>query len=521
MHMRKFAIRLVPVLALLLIFSGSSSVAKGAKRIAILPFIMNASSDLSYLQEGIVDMLASRLTWKGELDVVEKGAVKAEVSSFKGTLNSNSAIEIGKRLQADYVIFGSLTVFGDSVSIDAKILDVARSDELITAFSQAKGMDAVIPTITQFADDINEKVMGRPMAARVQQAPSQEGPSGPGGLVGGGKDFEGKSVSHTQSVKVEIVGMDAGDVDGDGKTDLVFINNDTVHVYKWAEKGFAPFKIYKDKRATNFLYVNVADLDRNGKAEIYVSNAGDADVRSLVLEWDGKDLKPIAEGVPWFLRVIDLPGKGKVLIGQKREAGGGYLGPVVYLTRSGNRFESSGPVFLPREANIFNFGFVDFQGNGTVDTVLLDSADYLRLYEGGSKEIWRSDEPFGGSYTFFTRDRDDMGKDHIFIPPPILATDVDEDGQKEVMVCKNISSIGRLLVKIRTYTSGNLHFMTRDQIGLSSKWSTKKLGGCLVGYVVADVDHDNLPELVVATVVTEERMIGGDARSRIIVYDLK
>jgi hypothetical protein len=61
----------------------------------------------------------------------------------------------------------------------------------------------------------------------------------------------------------------------------------------------------------------------------------------------------------------------------------------------------------------------------------------------------------------------------------------------------------------------------RDQIGLSTKWSTKKLGGALVGYVVADMDHDNLPELVVATVVTEERLVGGDAKSRIIVYDLK
>lgn len=520
--MRKFTFRLIPFLAVFLCLTGSFSMAKESKRMAILPFIMNADRDLSFLQDGIVDMLASRLAWKGELEVIEKGLVKAEVASQKGALNRDAAFEIGKRLQADYVILGSLTVFGESVSVDAKILDVARSEELITAFSQTKGMDAVIPTVNQFAEDINEKVMGRPMAARAQ-APSQEGaaPAGPGGLISsGGRDFEGKAVSHTQAVKQEIVAMDAGDVDGDGKVDLVFVTPDTVHVYKWVEKGFASFKNFKEKRPTHVVYVSVADLDRNGKAEIYVSSIGSADVRSYVLEWDGNGLKPIAEGVPWFLRVLEMPGRGKVLIGQKRETGGSFMGPVVFLTRQGNRFQAGEPVPLHPEGNIFNFALVDFHGTGKVDTVLLDSLDHLRLYDSGSQEVWRSDEPFGGTYTFIPKDRDDQAKDHIFISVPILAADVDEDGQREVMVSKNISSIGRLLVRIRTYSSGNLHFMVRDQIGLSSKWSTKKLGGAMVGYVIADVDHDNLPELVVGTVVTEDRLYG-DPRSRIIIYDLK
>jgi len=39
-------------------------------------------------------------------------------------------------------------------------------------------MDAVIPTITQFAQDINEKVMGRPMASAVQTT-APEAPSVP------------------------------------------------------------------------------------------------------------------------------------------------------------------------------------------------------------------------------------------------------------------------------------------------------------------------------------------------------
>lgn len=521
MLIRKNHLRFVfsTVLISFLVF-GFSALAhsKDPKKMAILPFTMNADRDLSFLQEGIVDMLASRLAWKGELEVMEKGLVRAEVAG-KGHLNREAAIMIGKRLQVDYVVLGSLTVFGDSVSVDARVLDVAKSDELVSAFNQAKGMDAVIPTITQFALDINEKVMGRPMAAGVP-APVQTG--GPGGLMAEGQAFEGKGVGHTQGIKAEVVSMDAGDVTGDGKTELVLISADTVHVYRWGEKGLVQFKTFKERYATSFLWVSVGDMDGNGRAEIYVSNAGAADVNSFVLEWDGKELRKIAERQRWFFRVMDMPGQGKVLIGQRRTTGGGFLGNVEYLKREGNHYVPTGSVTLPAEANVYNFAMADFNGRGVVDTVLLTSSEFLVLYEGGAEQVWRSEEPYGGTYTFLEKDTSDgADKDRIFMPSPILVADIDDNGKKEVLVCRNASKIGRLLGKFRDFSSGTVDFLMRDEVGLEKKWSTKRLGGATVGYLVADVDNDNLPELVVVSVMREERMIVGNARSRIVVFDLK
>jgi len=52
------------------------------------------------------------------------------------------------------------------------------------------------------------------------------------------------------------------------------VSPDSVYVYKWKEKGFAQFRMFQDRRADNLVYVSVADLNGNGKAEIYVSNTG-------------------------------------------------------------------------------------------------------------------------------------------------------------------------------------------------------------------------------------------------------
>ena len=61
----------------LILYQGSSfSQTKTPKRVAILPFTMNADRDLSFLRDGIVDMMGSRLAWKGEVDIIQKGIVK-------------------------------------------------------------------------------------------------------------------------------------------------------------------------------------------------------------------------------------------------------------------------------------------------------------------------------------------------------------------------------------------------------------------------------------------------------------
>ncbi|UCB48287.1 MAG: VCBS repeat-containing protein [Deltaproteobacteria bacterium] len=492
--------------------------AEGPKKVAVVPFTMNADRDLTFLQEGIMDMLASRLAWKGEVQVLEKGRVKQQAAQLGGPLDRTKALEIGRALQADYVIFGSLTVFGESVSLDARILDVPGEEELMTAFKEAKGMDEVIPTVNQFAADINEKIMGRSAAPPVvARTPVPDAPKGPGGLAAMGEDFEGEGLGTIQRFKVQIVSIDAGDVDGDGKNELVFIDKSKVYIYKWQEKTFALFKSIEGGMSAEYIHVSVGDLDRNGKAEIYVSNLASSSVSSLVLEWDGNAFREIVNGQRWLLQVIDVPGQGKTLVGQRRSVGGGFRGQVQYLKREGNGLVSTGPVDLPSQSNVFNFAIADLEGGGRNSTVVLDSSDYLRLYNPGKEEVWRSEEYYGGSLTFIETD---LEKNYRFISVPIYVTDVDKDGKREVMICKNRSGSGRMLARFRWYSSGVLHFLTWDQVGLSVKWTTQKQPGPIVSYRVSDLDHDGLPELVIASVSKEKHMLG-TPRSQVVVYDLK
>jgi hypothetical protein len=200
-------------------------------------------------------------------------------------------------------------------------------------------MDEVIPTVNQFAMDINEKIMGRyikpPVVAGA--AAGVAASKGPGALTAVGEDFEGEGIGSVQGFKVQIVSLDVGDVDGDGKKELVFVDKSKVYVYRWKEKSFALVKTIEGGMSAEYIYANVADLDRNTSGS----------VSSFVLEWDGNTFKKIIDRQRWLLRVIDVPEKGKTLIGQRRVAGGRYSGKVQFLRREGKNWSPQVPLIYP------------------------------------------------------------------------------------------------------------------------------------------------------------------------------
>ena len=144
----------------------------------MLPFKINAAEDLSFLKDGIYDMFMTRLAKEGQVEVLSRGEVDAAMQSAaaSGTVNEAAARSIGTRLNADFVLFGSLTVLGENVSIDAKMVDISGSQPTMTFFDQSNDLGAVITKINLMAVDINDKMFGRrtqtaakaPAAARTK-----------------------------------------------------------------------------------------------------------------------------------------------------------------------------------------------------------------------------------------------------------------------------------------------------------------------------------------------------------------
>ncbi|MGA2400598.1 MAG: hypothetical protein ABSG91_02690 [Syntrophobacteraceae bacterium] len=130
-------------------------------KVAILPFTINTPANLNYLQSGVRDMLSSRLSWQGKVQVVDKFEVDRAARGAKETSQSE-ALRIGAGLKADYVLYGSITSTGQSVSIEAKMAPVSGKGEPVSFYAQTKSLDDVMPQVNLFAQQINQKVFGKP-----------------------------------------------------------------------------------------------------------------------------------------------------------------------------------------------------------------------------------------------------------------------------------------------------------------------------------------------------------------------
>jgi TolB-like protein len=525
-------------------------------QVAIVPFKVNAEKDLSYLKDGIVDMLSSRLYWENKVEVINRQAVEKAAASVAGTLNESKARDLGKKLGADYVLFGSLTVFGNSVSIDAKMVDVTGKKQPLTFFNQSQGMDQVIPAVNLFASDINEKEFGRVMETR-RVSPSPQTPASetaqpeadfranPNKLLSGGfsggemqnaqKGAPGSAFLSTQmgpgqavqfwksrDFKQRITGVAIGDIDGDGKNETVFTTDHTLEAYRYENKQFRKIGTLAERKLDHLIGVDVADINRNGVAEVFVSALDPYRkyVKSFVVEFNGKTFTEIVPESDWYYRVVDIPKRGHVLLGQKQGLESPFDKPIFELVWQNSGYESANQAMRAKRANVLGFSLGNAMNDGSEAAVAFDDLDYLRVYSATGKEIWKDGEKSGGTSDYF--ELPDHGvadmKNYAYYPMRILIKDINKDGKNNVITVNN----HRLsdLISYRSYTHGEIEIRSWDGVGLAVLWRTRKLSGYFSDFGVGDFDNDGKDELVAALVIKTGSVALTEPKSALIVYEL-
>ena len=535
-------------LALIIIIGFPAHASAKQSRIAIVPFTMNAEKDLTYLQEGILSMLSSRLSWEDKVSVIARQETATAVKTIAAPLNEAKARKIGAMLKADYVLFGSLTIFGNSVSLDAKMVDISDARPTLSFYNQSKGMEEVIPRLNLFAEEINEKVFGRKIAVRQlpQKAPAQR-PSqyihperlfsgefiepeeaGEGGspFVMTGRSDVGPGFWKSKNFRMQIKGLALGDVDGDGKTETVMIENQSVHIYRSENGRFIKIKEIAGKKYYKYLAVDVADINKNKKAEIFVTclNKNSKSLESFVLEFNGNDFVPVADDENWYFRVIPRPVLGPMLVGQKMGISDLFMPGVYELAWTGSGYKPQGKVGmgLPENITVFGFTMGDLLNTKGEVVAAFDEEERLRIYTTSGSQEWKSEDRFGGSENYIDigfQDKEGDYESRVYLPHRLYIVDLNKDGKTELITVKNKSISGHLFRRFRHYSGAWFESLSWDGLGLAKNWHTQKVSGYICDYAIGDIDNDGELELA-AAIVSKRDVIGQKAKSSVITYDL-
>ncbi len=552
-------------LAFLMIFAASAHAA-GPVKIAVVPFAIHAEKDLSFLKDGIFEMFAFRLAKEGKVAVITKKTVERAAESFSGTLNEAHARDIGSRLDADYVLFGSLTVFGNSVSINAKLTDVSGRRPSLSFFEQTQGMDQVIPKISQFVADITDNISFVPQQT-VSKAPPQPVPPAPPkkqaqeetpnpafkqtvskaspqpvpsdapvppkkqapeevpnpAFIVAQPRETAKELWKSQPFSHLINAMALGDVDGDGKTETVILGPRTLHVYRAENDAFHKVKeiTYRYK---HFIGADIGDVNGNGYPEIFVTslNIQRTGIQSFVLEWNGGDYVEIVKESGWYYRIAEIPGRGPLLLGQKNTSESPFSGKIFEMKWKGASYAPGEPVTSAKWNNLMGFTIGDLMNKGETLTAAYDKNDHIRLISRSGEVIWKGGDKYGGSMRYCLLPKVERGTDNRqYLPMRLLVTDIDADGKKELITAKNYDIAYSLLKTFRKFTKTQIVSLFWDGIGLAANWKTQETSGHISDIAVGDFDNDGVNELVAALILKDGDIIGTTPQSVVIAYDLK
>jgi len=207
--------------------------------------------------------------------------------------------------------------------------------------------------------------------------------------------------------------ISVGDLKGDGTNEVILSTGRDLRVFSLGS-GLQDLYELKVAASEDFLWIDTADVDGDGKDEIIVTSLrgrsvdttsdslvqavkDEGKVVSYIYALKGSELSLLWKGNV-FLR--SLPQTG--LIAQKFDSAEGFGGPVFRMVYSSGEVRAGEEIKLPKGVNIYDFVYVD--GSGAAKNVLAyDDSGYLNLYNEMGLRIWRSNDNYGGMLTTFKK----------------------------------------------------------------------------------------------------------------------
>jgi hypothetical protein len=430
--------------------------------------------------------------------VANKDEMKATLQTLLASrLNSDLIVSVSSASEADVLVTGTYVTIGKVFSVDA-LARTTGGKSLTRAFVQGENQDELIPSIGKLADKLSAE-LSKQYSANPAGVQSTLPYAPPPAISSQNKDIiRTEQIRRTETsefikprdyeqglnsgwVSKRIIGaanlIATGKTLSDGSRELFLAEARRISYFRQA----TDMKLVADAEFRNTeKIVSIDTIEVGNSVELYVSMMRGDEVASQVWQVQGDKLVKLAEGIPYFLRAFSLPGSTKKLYAQGLGRELDFFGDVFEASRNGNSLTLKNPLSMPRYGNIYTFNqFRD--STGELFTVVINPDNYLIVYDKNKKELWRSNDKFGGSELYFqiedpgnVRTTGDKFR-WIFMNQRIQVT-----SKGEVIVGKNDGFW--VLGNARSYKKGAVHCLLWNGSSLEEKWRTRETQNYMPDY---------------------------------------
>ena len=331
-----------------------------------------------------------------------------------------------------------------------------------------------------------------------------------------------------QEFEYEIVDLDVGDINGDGREELIVIASNRVIIYDYRNKKLKQVARFRAKNKNHkFLGVDVGDINRNGRDEIFVTGRFDNSLSSFVLEASPgkKRLKKTWDDVNMYFRIIHPFGTRPTLLTQAPGSNGPFFGPIRKMLYKKGRYAAHSKLKLPEVYGtkfiLYGLNSADIDGDRKRETLMLDKNYKLRVYSASGRVLVQSEAHYGRDPRSFNLGvREEGGgivQEGESIPYRGRLQLIEQEQNRYLLLPKNTSAGGGLAPGLMVDTHGSITFLKLTPEGFEKSSELKKQKGYVAAYGLVKARNNDPKILHMATVEPKEGL-GGKTMSMIYTY---
>jgi len=319
-----------------------------------------------------------------------------------------------------------------------------------------------------------------------------------------------KELWRSEPMPHEAIGLALGDIDGDGKKEVVIAFHDQVEAFRWNGQVLQSMGQFKGHGYSNYLSIETADPDGSGHDKIFATLfiEGVKRFRTVVLEYAKGSLQEVGH-VGGVVRAVEhADGRRELLLQDLSMSRELRVLPPAPLSKSGKGYSEGRPVKFVRSLNddqLFGFAWGDWDGDGAEDLALLQGGERLRLFLKDAK--WSSDDRYGGTKADFGWDNDQVGSVYPRLIPLKPAS-----GKMQLLVPQNIQFTPIRLARLKIFKDSEILDLAWNGLEMTPQWKLP-ISGELADFGVGDVLQRSSPQLWMA-------VVGAGDKTVLIAYQL-
>jgi len=210
-----------------------------------------------------------------------------------------------------------------------------------------------------------------------------------------------KKVGQSDKIADEIYGVVAGDVDADGNGEVVTWGRSTIYIYRVKGNEVLPYTRISRSIQNHFLNVDAVDLDGDGKKDLVVTNLEADRMTSFVLLRKGDGFVETPGTTRHHLVVLREWNGKSIVAGQRQGVNEAFQGKVYAMKWDGKALSEGEP--LPLDASILPvsgggvYSLSPFPSAKDARWLYVDLEEKLRVLDAGGKSVYKSKDIFGAA----------------------------------------------------------------------------------------------------------------------------